>query len=490
LDRLGEELEQQFEVGVALPGTLGVKAAGDLAEREAEDGGAQQSLHLVGAFLGDAGIRERETDRVACLTGRGGGRRTLKQKRKHARMAAGGRTQIIRERSETFRPGKIRGGLHGFGEEQLHEPVEQVGLARNVPVKRHRRYAEALGKDGHGQRVKSAFVGKRESFREDTRAIDSSRPTHKRKYMTYTYLSVTANAQSQLARRPSRTAQLMAVQRGLESARSARTSLFEDPLAGRFVSPAWRFALRGARFVVVRRAIETIYDLVGGPGPRASAIARTKLIDDLICEASPSIDQLVILGAGYDTRAHRLDCLLDRAVYEIDHPNTQAHKRAVLARAKLSAATAPRYVALDFEHDDLTAALIASGYQPARRSMFLWEGVTQYLSSEAIDKTLSAIRHATRQGDTLVFTYVDDAVLRGEHDRFPEAARWLHGTANRGEPWIFGVSPAGLHDYLRTRGFCLVSDLSTREAGERYFTPLRRYDRGSDLYHVATATSR
>ena len=280
----------------------------------------------------------------------------------------------------------------------------------------------------------------------------------------------------------------MAVQRGLESARPAQTRLFQDPLAGWFVSPAWRVALRGARFVVVRRAIEAIYDLVGGPGPRASAIARTKLIDDIIGEAAPSIDQLVILGAGYDTRAHRLDCLSDRAVYEIDHPNTQAAKRAVLARAKPPKATPPSYVAVDFERDDLAAALIASGYQPAQRSMFLWEGVTQYLSSEAVDKTLSAIHQAGRQGDTLVFTYVDDAVVRGEHDRFPEAARWLHGTAKRGEPWIFGLTTAHLRDYLRRRGFCLVSNLSTREAGERYFTPPRRPDRGSDLYHVATAT--
>jgi methyltransferase (TIGR00027 family) len=211
---------------------------------------------------------------------------------------------------------------------------------------------------------------------------------------------MTADTQNHVARRPSRTAQLMAVQRGLESARPAQTRLFQDPLAERFVSPAWRVALRSARFAVVRRAIEALYDLVGGPGPRASAIARTKLIDDLICEASPSIDQLVILGAGYDTRAHRLDCLSDRAVYEIDHPNTQARKRTVLARANLSAATAPRYVAVDFERDDLTAALIASGCQPAQRSMFLWEGVTQYLSSEAVDKTLSAIHQASRQGDT------------------------------------------------------------------------------------------
>jgi methyltransferase (TIGR00027 family) len=280
----------------------------------------------------------------------------------------------------------------------------------------------------------------------------------------------------------------MAVQRGLESARPTPTRLFQDPLAPHFVSPAWRVALRGARLAVVRRAIEAIYDFVGGPGPRSSAVARTRLIDDLICERSPSIEQLVILGAGYDTRAHRLACLSGRAVFEIDHPNTQAQKRAVLGRAAPPATTVPTYVAVDFERDDLTSALISSGYQPARESMFLWEGVTQYLSSEAVNETLSAIHQMGRRGDTLVFTYVVDAVVKGELDRFPEAARWLRGTANRGEPWIFGLSPAGLHDYLHVRGFRLVSDVSTRQAGESYFTPLRRRDRGSDLYHVATAT--
>jgi methyltransferase (TIGR00027 family) len=280
----------------------------------------------------------------------------------------------------------------------------------------------------------------------------------------------------------------MAVQRGRESARSAQTRLFDDPLAGQFVSPAWRLALKGARFVAVRRAIEAIYDLIGGPGPRASAVARTRLIDELICEASPSIDHLVILGAGYDTRAQRLDCLSNIAVYEVDHPSTQADKRAVLATATALAARSLTFVAIDFEHNDLADALTSSGYQRGKRAMFLWEGVTQYLSSQAVDKTLSAIRQTARQGDTLVFTYIDAAVLRGHTGRFPEAARWLDGTAKRGEPWIFGLSPTDLHDYLHTRRFRLESDLSTREAGERYFTPLKRPDQGSRLYHVAAAT--
>jgi methyltransferase (TIGR00027 family) len=402
-------------------------------------------------------------------------------------MAAGGGAQIVRERNETLTPGKISGGLHGFGEQHLDEAVEEIGLTRDVSVERHRRHADALSERSHGQGVESAFVGKRKRLRKNTPTVNSCRSTHNIS-ICHILIPMTVKAQSHVAQGPSRTAQLMAVQRGLESARPAQTRLFEDPFAPRFLSPAWRVALWGARFVVVARAIDAVYDWIGGPGPRASAIARTKLIDDLIYEASPSIGQLVILGAGYDTRAHRLDCLSRCAVFEIDHPSTQARKRAILARAKVPGPGAPRFVAVDFENDDLAAALLTSGFQSARPSMFLWEGVTQYLSSDAVDKTLSAIHQAARRDDTLVFTYVDDAVIRGEHDRFPEAVRWLHGTAKRGEPWVFGLSPDSLHDYLRTRGFCLVSDLSTREAGERYFAPIERPDRGSDLYRVVTAT--
>jgi len=280
----------------------------------------------------------------------------------------------------------------------------------------------------------------------------------------------------------------MAVQRGLESSRPAGTRLFGDPIASQFVSLPWRVALWGARWAVARRTIETIYDLLGGPGPRASAIARTKLIDDLICEASSSISQLVILGAGYDARAFRLDCLSKCAVHEVDHPNTQAHARAILRQAGTPTAARLEFTAVDFERDDLRDALITSGYQPSRRTMFLWEGVTQYLPDEAVEKTFSAIRRAARKDDSLIFTYVDEAVLHGDHDRFPEAAKWLRGTAKRGEPWIFGLPPSGLRQYLLTRGFSLVSDLSAREAGERYFPQQGRLDRGSDLYHIATTT--
>ena len=161
----------------------------------------------------------------------------------------------------------------------------------------------------------------------------------------------------------SRTAELMAVQRGLESARPPETRLFEDPLAGAFVSLPWRITLRAARFPPVRQTIEAAYDLVGGPGPRASAIARTKLIDDLVEHLAPSVDQVVILGAGYDTRPYRLAGLATDAVFEVDHPSTQTVKRSVLRRTS-TASTSVAFVPVDFETCDLAEALLDAGYSP------------------------------------------------------------------------------------------------------------------------------
>jgi len=290
-----------------------------------------------------------------------------------------------------------------------------------------------------------------------------------------------------LALRTSRTAALMAVQRGLESTRPASQRLFEDALARHFLAIPWRLALGASRFGPARTCVEAAYDLVGGPGPRASAIARTKLIDDTVATFAQSVDQVVILGAGFDTRPYRLNCLSGHPVFEVDQPETQAAKAAALRQAGIESETVT-FVPVNFEIDDLGRALLDAGYTPGHRTLFLWEGVTQYLTADAVDITLSSIHGIARTGSYVVFTYVDSAVLTEGPSQFPEADKWLRGVNKRGEPWIFGLKPADLAAFLSERGLRLVEDLTTAEAGVRYFDPLGRRDRGSGLYHVATAS--
>lgn len=224
---------------------------------------------------------------------------------------------------------------------------------------------------------------------------------------------------------------------------------------------------------------------MGGPGPRASAIARTRFIDDLLVRESESATQLVILGAGFDSRPYRLSPLKHLTVFEVDQPSTQHVKREAL-RA-LPALSTVHFVPVDFEHDDLTAALEDAGFEHHTRSMFLWEGVTNYLTHSAVDSTLHAVRNLASSGDLLIVTYVDRAVIDGDLDAFPEARRWIEGVKRRGEPWTFGLNPAEVLNFLAERGFILEQDLSTADAGEQYFNPLGRRERGSALYHVVAA---
>jgi methyltransferase (TIGR00027 family) len=288
----------------------------------------------------------------------------------------------------------------------------------------------------------------------------------------------------------------MAVQRALESTRPRSSRLFRDAFAQDFVSRRWRLVIRASRVGAVRRAVEVLYDRVAGPGPRASAVARTRLIDDLVTHARSSIGQLVILGAGFDARAYRLPGLEQVTVFEVDHPATQLAKREVLGRVLAGVAAGDplawhvRLVPVDFERDDPGQALRAAGYRDDTPSLFLWEGVTNYLTPAAVDQTLGAVRGlaAAAAGSLLVFTYVDRAVLAGDYSRFPEARRWVKGVRRRGEPWRFGLAPAEVAEFLSHRGFGLIGDLSTAQAGERYFQPLGRRERGSALYHVVTAS--
>src|SRR5262245_29014500 len=170
------------------------------------------------------------------------------------------------------------------------------------------------------------------------------------------------------AGRASRTAQHNALFRALEG-RLPRP-LFDDPWAQRFLRGRYRLA--GA---LPARAVARLIDR-RWPGPRAAVCVRTRYFDDAIRQAcADGLDQLVILGAGFDSRAHRLPGLERVRVFEVDHPATQAAKRAALpgARGRVS------YVALDFLTGRLEDALAAGGFTPGPRTLFLWEGVTNYL---------------------------------------------------------------------------------------------------------------
>jgi methyltransferase (TIGR00027 family) len=286
----------------------------------------------------------------------------------------------------------------------------------------------------------------------------------------------------------SRTAEYMALFRALESSRPRGLRLFEDPLARKFLG--WRLALL-ARLAVVAGLRELVPWLIDQrvPGARSSAVARTRFLDDAIdafLEENP--EQLVILGAGFDSRPYRLPGLRNLAVFEVDHPNTLAAKRKVLAEVLTAIPEHVRFVPTDFDQRGLESAMASAGYRESALTFFVWEGVTNYLTEAGVDATLRWCARAS-PGSKLFFTYVHRRVLR-DPSAFVETERLLASLERFGEKWTFGIDPRELPDFLSDRGMSLERDLGASEYREIYFKEAARAMRGYEFYRIAVARVR
>lgn len=273
--------------------------------------------------------------------------------------------------------------------------------------------------------------------------------------------------------RPSRTAQHNALFRALEQAQDR--PLFADPFARRFLRG--RYRLYGA---LPARALARFIDR-RWPGPRAAVCVRTRYIDDRVAEAlAGGLDQLVILGAGFDARAHRLPGLAGVRVFEVDHPSTQAMKRAVVGPPPAQV----RYVAADLAREPLAPALAAAGLASDARTLVLWEGVTNYLDAGSVDATLRTI---ARFATSVVFTYVERALLDASA-AFAGGRESVAYVRGLGEPFTFGLEPAELPAYLRARGLDLVEDVDLETVAARYYAGPR--PPVSAFYRVVAARCR
>ncbi|HVP48760.1 MAG TPA: SAM-dependent methyltransferase [Bryobacteraceae bacterium] len=283
--------------------------------------------------------------------------------------------------------------------------------------------------------------------------------------------------------RASLTAEYMALFRALESSRCASSRLFKDPFAAIFLHQ-WRRWLYGiARFDLGRRLVERLLDRAA-PGARAAGIARTKWIDDEVAAALETAAQLVLLGAGFDTRAYRLTSAARATTFELDRPETSVAKQAALKKATGSLPEQVRFVSIDFNSQSVAEVLTQAGFDPARPACFIWEGVTNYLTAEAVDNALREIRQ-TAPECILLFTYIDRGVLE-QPERFLGAAKLMARLQSYGEPWTFGICPEELDGYLAARGFRLITDLSVADVWQRAGRSTSG-TRGYEFYQLASA---
>jgi methyltransferase (TIGR00027 family) len=164
------------------------------------------------------------------------------------------------------------------------------------------------------------------------------------------------------------------------------------------------------------------YPYAGVPTISDQPAARTTYFDAALARHLAEVDQLVILGAGLDTRSYRLPAGARIRCFEIDTPRTQQFKRAMLQKAGIDSSRVT-YVPADFEREDWFEKLVAAGFEPAKPTFFLWEGVTPYLSRKAVESTLRTIAD-TAPGSVVAFDYFAGGPLvdRSLYMRYAQAA--------------------------------------------------------------------
>ncbi|MGN7823787.1 class I SAM-dependent methyltransferase [Chitinophaga sp. 22536] len=280
----------------------------------------------------------------------------------------------------------------------------------------------------------------------------------------------------------SKTAQYMALFRAMETTRSEKKRVFRDKYAHLFLSPGLKVAAWLSHLRVFRKVVENIIRKKI-PGAYTSGIARTRLIDELLEEAvRKGVRQVMILGAGFDTRGLRLPFLHGMPVIEIDHPNTAKYKLSRLSRQHIPRHI--RYYQIDFNRQSLDQLGAQHQFDFTVPTAIIWEGVTNYLTTEAIDSTFAFLQRFP-PGSHVIFTYVHQEVLDNPAT-FTGAEKLLKDVANLEEKWTFGFEPSALAAYLQRFGFTLTKDLGADEYRALYLNG-REKEKGYEFYRVAFA---
>jgi methyltransferase (TIGR00027 family) len=181
-------------------------------------------------------------------------------------------------------------------------------------------------------------------------------------------------------------------------------------------------------------------------------LVRTRFVDERMQQAlKDGAAQLIILGAGFDTRAYRFTELLrNKTVFEVDYRSTQQLKKRRLQRALGCVPSHVRFAEIDFKKDRLEDVLRDAGYQPAERSFFIWEGVSMYLSEEAVRHTLRTIAAHSAPGSALVMDFAGRAMI-DVLEQFPNLSQHNY-TTKWGEPWIFGLPDTREREFFKECG--------------------------------------
>lgn len=294
--------------------------------------------------------------------------------------------------------------------------------------------------------------------------------------------TVSRSAAHRLQDRPSLTAEAVTMARALEHLKPPDRRIIDDPWAHLFLSRASRTALRAWSGSLTGRTLRRL----GATGTSWVPLRHRFIDDHLIAALEGGAAQVVLLGAGYDTRAYRFAEELDgRPVFEVDLPAISRSKAATIERhADELPATRVLRVEVDFEEQSLDEELLRAGLEPDAVTFVTWEGVPMYLTRVAVKGTLDAVRSVVGPRSVIahdMWTVVDDPGLMGTARRLaPSALSFI------GEPVTFCVHPEEIGCFYEQRGFEVTDVVSADDLVQRY-SPGERALVDPSLYALTAA---
>jgi methyltransferase (TIGR00027 family) len=252
-----------------------------------------------------------------------------------------------------------------------------------------------------------------------------------------------------------------------------------DRFARQFLSLKSRLLLALTPQRILSKLIER-----AAPGSYCFAIARTRHFDEaLLAALRDGVEQVVILGAGYDSRAFRFkDELRGVRVFELDHPGTQARKIELLATSDTVLPPNVTLIGIDFAKQSFRQLLPQHGFRRDLKTLFLWEGVSYYLPVQAVNDVLGFVAGCGK-GSTIVFDYALQSFVDGNTSTYggDAVARWLQKI---GEPFLFGLEPANAARFLAQRGLRTTSHVGPADLERLYLSTQHNSSLGRTLGHV------
>jgi len=272
------------------------------------------------------------------------------------------------------------------------------------------------------------------------------------------------------------TAQGVAKQRLIETIAGPEKSVISDPYADKFVIGSGVIKLMGHRLNVWLSSKLA-------PGFHEHLISRTRFIDDLIEKsAKEGIEQYVILGAGYDSRANRLNLTPSLKIFEVDQPEVSDIKLSKLPK-DLPNLENITYVNVDFSYQSLSEQLLTAGFDQTKSTIITLEGVSQYITKEAVSSTIRELSLITKDARSIFFlSYVDEllnkdpAACFGKGYPNPSKKANLIQTlsAKVGEPWISFYRDEEIESILAENGYSMKENVTLEDLNSLYFSPVGR----------------